>query len=353
VLRAHLFVAVLGASNYTFVEAFRNEETAAFLAGHVDAFAYMGGVSALLVCDNLRTGVTRSDRYDADLNSDYADLAAHYGTAILPARVRKPRDKAKVEVGVLVAYRMILAPLRNRTFFSLAEMNEAIAGLLEVVNARPFKKLSGSRRSMFLEHEAALLRPLPLQPYRFRTHKSAKVGIDYHVEVCTHRYSVPHHLIGQIVEVFIDERTVEIYSKGERVALHVRGLAKGRATTIAAHMPSTHREWASWTPERMESWAAKTGPACADLAARIMASQAHPEIGFRNCMGLISLSRKHGEARLEAACERALASGATRYQSVKSILSAGLDSRPLSPAPAPPLPPLPRHDNVRGPDYYV
>jgi len=348
---AHLFVAVLGGSSYTYLEAFRNEGIESFLTGHVNALAHFGGVPALLVCDNLKTGVTRADRYEPDINTDYAGLATHYGCAVLPARVRKPRDKAKVEVGVLHAYRMVLAPLRNRTFFSIFELNEAISTLLEVLNDRPFKKLPGSRKSVFLEHEAPLLAPLPEHPFRYRTHRSAKVHIDYHVEVFSHRYSVPHHLIGQAVEVFFDERTVEIYHAGDRVALHVRAHAKGRTTTEASHMPSSHREHAEWTPARMESWASETGPACAALARRIMEAHPHPELGFRNCLGLISLGRKYGEARLEAACARAVDSGATRYRSVKSILESGLDTQPLTPPTAPP--PLPCHDNVRGPDYYA
>jgi transposase len=348
---AHLFIAVLGASNYTYVEAFRNEGASSFLTGHVNALSYIGGVPALIVCDNLKTGVTRADRYEPDINYDYADLATHYGTAILPARVRKPRDKAKVEAGVLHAYRLILAPLRNRTFFSLGELNEAIADLLEVLNERPFKKMDGSRRSVFEEHEAPVLRPLPARPYRYRAHKSAKVSIDYHVEVASHRYSVPHHLIGESVEVFVDERTVEIYHKGQRVALHVASHIRGGFTTTADHMPSSHRAYASWTPERMEKWAAATGRACAELARRIMDRCRHPEVGFRSCLGLLGLGRTYGDARLEGACARALACGANRYQSVKSILERGLDAVPL-PAPQPP-PPVPDHDNVRGPDYYV
>lgn len=348
---AHLFVAVLGASNLTYVEAFRDEGIESFIRGHVDALSYIGGVPALIVCDNLKTGVTRADRYDPDVNTDYADLAAHYGTAILPARVRKPRDKAKVEAGVLHAYRLILAPLRNRTFFSLTELNEAIAGLLEVLNDRPFKKMAGCRRSVFVEHEAATLGALPEHPYRYRQHTSAKVGIDYHVEIAAHRYSVPYHLISERVECFIDELTVELYHRGERVAAHTRSHVRGGFSTTAEHMPSSHRAHAEWTPERMESWAAQTGPACAALARRIMESQAHPEIGFRNCMGLITLGRKHGERRLEAACERALAFGADRYQSVKSILDKGLDTAPLPASPA--APSLPHHDNVRGPGYYA
>jgi len=351
ITEAHLFLAVLGASNYTYLEAFRDEATPAFLAGHVNTFAYMQGVPALLVPDNLKTGVTRPDRFEPDLNTDYADLASHYGTAVMPARVAKPRDKAKVESGVRHAYRSILAPLRHRTFFSLSELNEAISDLLEEVNDRPFQKMSGSRRSVFLKHEAQLLRPLPEHPYRYREHRSAKVGIDYHIEVAAHRYSVPFHLIGEKVEVFIDEHTADIYHKGERVALHVRSRVRGGFSTTPEHMPSAHRAHAEWTPARMEKWAAQTGPACAALAARIMESRAHPEIGFRSCMGLLNLGRKYGDTRLEAGCERALACGANRYQSVKSILEKGLDAVPLVAAPKPP--PVPDHDNVRGSDYYT
>lgn len=195
ITEAHLFLAVLGASNYLYIEAFRNEATAAFLTGHANALTYIGGVPALIVPDNLKTGVTRTDRYEPDINTDYADLATHYKTAIIPARIYKPRDKAKVENGVRHVYRSILAPLRHRTFFSLAELNEAISELREEVNDRPFQKIEGSRRSVFLKHEAPLPRPLPEHPYRYREHRSAKVGIDYHVEVARHRYSVPYHLI--------------------------------------------------------------------------------------------------------------------------------------------------------------
>ena len=351
ITEAHLFLAVLGASNYLYLEAFRDEAAAAFLTGHVNTFEYMHGVPSILICDNLRTGVTRADRYEPDINTDYADLATHYNTAIIPARIYKPRDKAKVENGVRHAYRSILAPLRHRTFFSLAELNEAISELLEEVNDRPFQKMKGSRRSVFLEHEAPLLRPLPEHPYRYRERRSAKVGIDYHVEVASHRYSVPYHLIAARVEVFIDERTVEIYHKGEREALHVRSHVRGGFSTTAEHMPSTHRAYAEWTPARIEKWAATVGAACAALAARIMATRAHPEQGFRSCQGLLALGRKYGDARLETACERALACGANRYQSVKSILEKGLDTVPLPGPPTPP--PVPDHDNLRGPDYYT
>jgi transposase len=348
---AHLFVAVLGASSYTFVRAFRREDTEAFLTGHADAFAYFGGVPALVVCDNLKTGVTRADRYEPDLNDEYAALAAHYGTAILPARVRRPRDKAAVENGVLGVYRRVLAPLRNRTFFSIGELNEALSIRLEAVNTAPFQKLPGSRRSVFLQRELPLLRPLPAHPYHYRTRRSAKVHIDYHVEVARHRYSVPFDLVGASVEVIFDERTLEVYHRGERVALHARSHARGGTTTCAAHMPERHRGHAEWTPERIEAWLSQTGPAAGEFAARVMDAYPHPELGFRSCLGLVRLGGKYGRGRLEAACARALASGASRYRSVKSILEAGLDSVPLDPPEV--SDPVPGHDNVRGPDYYA
>lgn len=347
---AHLFVAVLGASNYTFVKAFPDEKTESFLTGHVDAFTYFGGVSSLLVPDNLKTGVRSPDRYDPDLNPEYAELAAHYGTAIMPARVKKPRDKATVECAVRHAYRRILAPLRNRTFFSICELNEEISRLLEVLNDRPFKKMSGSRRSVFLEHELPELRALPARAYHYRTHKSSKVHIDYHIELAAHRYSVPCRLIGQRVEVFFDARTVEIYHEGERVALHARSHHKGGYSTDPSHMPASHREYGAWTPERMEKWMAASGPSVAALARKIMSAVPNPALGYRSCLGLISLGRTYGEERLEAACAHALACGAHRYRSVKSILQKGLDAMPLADAPVPP--PVAEHDNLRGQDYY-
>jgi len=348
---AYLFVAVLGASSYLYAEAALSQDTAAFLAAHCRAFESLGGVPALIVCDNLKTGVKRPDRYEPDIHEPYADLAAHYGTAILPARVRKPRDKAKVEAGVLMACRQIMAPLRHKTFFSLSDLNSAVAALTAKINARPFKKLPGSRESVFLERERGCLRPLPAEPYLYRTRKTATVSIDYHVELSGHLYSVPWHLARQRVELVFDGSTVEILHRGERVALHPRSMAKGRTSTRPEHMPEKHRSFAEWTPERISAWAAKTGPATSALASAIMASRPHPELGFRSCLGILRLGDKYGAARLEAACGRALACGARSYRSVRSILERGLDAAPL-PAPAPAAP-VPAHTNVRGPAYYL
>jgi transposase len=349
VREASLFLAVLGASNYTFARAFADQRTESFLAAHVQAFAFFGGAPELIVPDNLKTGVARPDRYEAEIAAPYQELAAHYDTVVLPARVGKPRDKAKVEVGVQIAEREIVAALRHRTFFCLAEANEAIAVCLRRLNERPFARLPGSRRSVFCEREAALLRPLPTEPYAHRTRKLARVHIDYHVELAGHYYSVPYHLARERVELRFDERTLEVYHRGLRVAVHVRHNAKGRATTDPAHMPDKHRAAASWTPARIEAWAARTGPATAALCAAIMADRPHPELGFRSCLGILRLAERYGPQRLEAACGRALACGARSYRSLRSILEHGLDGACDASAV---VPPALEHANVRGAAYY-
>lgn len=349
VREASVFLAVLGASSYTYAEATLSQDTDAFLAVHSRVFSFLGGVPEIVVPDNLKTGVNRPDRYEPEIAKGYADLAAHYGMAVIPARVRKPRDKAKVEAGVLHAYRHVFAPIRNRVFFSLTELNEAISARVALLNDRPFQKLSGSRRSVYLDIDLPALSPLPAEPYVHRTRKNARVHIDYHVELEGHLYSVPYHLVRQKVELMFTDAVVEVFFDGQRVASHVRSRVRGRATTDPAHMPSSHREVASWTPERIESWAARTGPATEALVRAIMSSRSHPELGFRSCLGILRLSKTHGEERLEAACTRALACGARSYKSVKSILDRHLECAP-TPGTAPA--PMPAHDNVRGPDYY-
>ncbi|PKQ29043.1 MAG: IS21 family transposase [Actinobacteria bacterium HGW-Actinobacteria-10] len=346
---AYLFVAVLGASSYTYAEATLSQDSDAFLSAHCRTFQFLGGVPEILVPDNLKTGVSRADRYEPEIARGYSDLAAHYGTVVIPARVRKPRDKAKVEAGVLHAYRHVLAPLRNRAFFSLSELNEAIWARVAVLNERPFKKMSGYRKSVFLELDSPALLPLPAEPYVHRTRKSARVHIDYHVELAGHLYSVPHQLVRERVELVFLDAVVEILFDGRRVASHARSHARGRATTDPAHMPSSHREVASWTSERIESWARQTGPVTEALVAAIMSARNHPELGFRSCLGILRLSKSHGEDRLEAACARALSCGARSYKSVKSILDKRLDQVP---APQDTPLPAPMHDNGRGAAYY-
>jgi transposase len=347
---AEIFVAVLGASSYTFAEAFPSQELPYWIAGHVHAFEHLGGCPRILVPDNLRSGVARSHRYEPDINRTYAEMAAHYGCAVIPARSGKPRDKAKVEVGVQVVERWILARLRNRKFFSLPELNAAMAELLAELNARPFRKLDGSRESLFRDLDRPALQPLPERRYEFALWRYARVNIDYHVEVERHYYSVPYQLVGTRLDIRITAATVEAFHKGRRVASHVRSRERGRHSTERAHMPQAHRRHAEWTPERIINWARTTGPAAAEMVGHIMRARPHPEQGYRACLGILRLGRHYGADRLEAACRRALAVGALNYRSIESILKTGLDRQPL-PAPAPERPAR-RHVNVRGATYY-
>ena len=347
---AELFVAVLGASNYTYAEALPAQSLPHWTAAHVHAFEFIGGVPALLVPDNLRSAVTRADRYEADLNRTYEELAAHYGTAIMPARPHKPRDKAKVEAGVLIVERWILAALRNRTFFSLAEANAAIRERLEWLNARPFRKLEGCRASVFEAVDRPALRPLPERPYEWGIWKRVKVNIDYHVELDFHYYSVPYGLAHEICDARLSATTVELFVRGRRVASHPRSYERYRATTTASHMPASHRAHLEWTPSRLINWGEQAGPSTGRLVDEILASKPHPEQGYRSALGVMRLSRRYGNERLEAACTRALAIASPSYRSVDSILRNGLDRAAL-PAPGARRPHV-THANVRGPGYY-
>lgn len=351
VRQAQVFVAVLGASNYTYAEATWSQELAQWLGSHVRALAFLGGVPELVVPDNLKSGVRSPHRYEPDINPSYQDWAQHYGTAVLPARVRRPRDKAKVEQGVLLVERWILARLRHQQFFSLEALNRAIGKLLEHLNARSFRKLPGCRRTLFEQLDRPALRPLPAQPYQYAEWRRVRVNIDYHVEVEGHYYSVPHALVRQALEVRLSAATVECFHAGQRVASHARSALRGRHTTVSAHMPPAHRHQAEWTPQRLIRWAAQTGPATAAVVEQLLASRAHPQQGFRACLGVLRLGNDYGPERLEAACRRALALRTCRYKSLESILKNGLDRRPL-PEPDASSAAAQDHPNLRGPDYY-
>lgn len=348
--RAELFVAVLGASNYTYAEAGTSQQLEAWIGAHVRCFEFYGAVPALLVPDNLRSGVSKAHRYEPLVNRTYHELATHYGTAILPARAGKPRDKAKVEVGVQIAERWILASLRNERFFSLAEANAAIRQRLAWLNDRPFAKLTGTRRALFEQLDRPAMRPLPASRYEYATWKTAKVNIDYHIDVSRHYYSVPYQLVGHRVDVRITEHTVEVFARGRRVTSHPRSEERGRHSTQDAHMPASHRAHLAWSPSRLVAWAENTGPATAELVTAIMANRPHPEQGYRSCLGILRLSRRYDPRRLEAACRRALVIGARSYRSVESILSHGLDTAPL-PHDEPATPPR-QHEHLRGATYY-
>ncbi|HWV56204.1 MAG TPA: IS21 family transposase [Longimicrobiales bacterium] len=347
---AQLFVGVLGASNRTFAELTWGQTLPEWCGSHVRMYAYFGGVPELTVPDNLKSGVRRASYYEPDINPTYLELARHYGTTVLPTRTGAPRDKAKVETAVQIAERWILAALRNHTFHSLAEANEEVARLLEVLNNRPFQKLEGTRMTRFEELDRPALRPLPDQPYVYAEWKKARVNIDYHVEIGRHHYSVPHTLLRKTVDVSISATAVEIFHAGRRVAAHPRSHRVGGFTTEAGHRPLAHQRHLEWSPERLVRWATTVGSSAGALVQRILESKPHPEQGYRSCLGLMRLGKQYGVERLEAACFRALRSGATTYRSVHSILKNGLDRVPLTDQAELELPAA--HENVRGPSYY-
>lgn len=346
---ASLFIAVLGASNKTFARAFADQKLPSWIAAHCQAYAFFGGVAKVTVPDNPKTGVIQPCRYEPRLHRTYQEMAEHYGTVIIPARPRRPRDKAKAESGVLIAERQILAALRDHTFFSVAGLNQGLEPLLARLNAQPFQKLEGSRNSWFDAHEKPHLQPLPTTAFELATWTKAVVNIDYHVVVAKHYYSVPYSLIHQTLEVRLSASTVELFQQGKRVAAHRRSSRPGQFTTLEEHRPKSHQKHLEWTPGRIVQWAQKTGPACARLVQQIMESRPHPEQGFRSALGIMRLGKAAGPQRLEAACQRALHFGACTYRSVESILKHRLDQQPLEPEL--PLNP-PDHANVRGRGYY-
>jgi transposase len=347
---AQVFVAVMGASNYTFAEATLSQNLSDWLGSHVRAFEFLGGVPEMVVPDNLKSAVSKPCRYDPELNPSYQDLAEHYGTAVIPARVRKPKDKSKAELGVQVVERWILARLRNQTFFSLAEANAAIRELLEDLNTRSFKKLPGCRKEAFESLDKPALKALPTQAYTFAQWKKVRAGIDYHIEVEGHYYSVPYQLRGKQLDARITDETVECFLQRNRIASHRRSFEKGRHTTVNSHMPKGHQEYAEWTPERLIRWAGKNGSQTAAMTEVILSSRQHAQQAFRSAMGLISLAKMYTPQRLEAACELALEGGATSYKSVKSILASGLDQQPRQQS-LPDIQPI-AHANIRGGHYY-
>ncbi|MGH9593803.1 MAG: IS21 family transposase, partial [Bryobacteraceae bacterium] len=302
----HLFVAVLGASNKAFVHAFPDETLASWIEAHVLAYAFFQGAARITVPDNLKTGVTRPCRYEAVIHRSYQEMAEHYGTVILPARIKKPRDKAKAEAGVQLAQNQILAALRDCRFFNVGELNQAIGPLLAKLNAQPFQKLEGSRDSWYEELEKARLLPLPAAPFELGVWSKAQVNIDYHVVVENHFYSVPYTLVHHVLEVRTTARTVEFFQDGKRVAAHARSRQGGRCTTLEEHRPKSHQKHLQWTPGRMVEWARATGPECAKLVETILLDRPHPEQGYRSCLGIIRLGKAVGQARIEAACRRAL-----------------------------------------------
>ena len=347
---AQVFVAVLGASNYTYAEATRSQALPDWIGSHVRAFEFFDGVSELVIPDNLKSGVSKPCRYEPELNPTYQELATHYSTAVIPARVRKPKDKAKVEVGVQIVERWILACLRHRQFFCLSELNAAIRELLERLNNKPFRKLPGSRRSQFEALDRPALKPLPAVSFEYAEWAKGRVGPDYHLEVDRHYYSIPYQLVGLELDIRFTAQMVECLHRGQRVACHVRSYEMGQCTTLPEHQPAEHRHYAEWTPQKLSKWAHDSGVATGEVVEAILISKPHPHQGFHSCLGLHGLGRRYGADRLEAACHRALAIGGLSYKSIQSILKNGLDRQALPDA-ASPVQAI-EHGNVRGASYY-
>jgi transposase len=350
VIAVELIVAVLGASNYTYAEATATQRAPDWIGSHVRALEYFGGVPAAVVCDQLKSGVARACRYEPEAQRTYEELAEHYGTTVLPARPKHPRDKAAVEVGVQVVQRWILARIRNEVFHSLGALNARIRELLVDLNNRVMRRYGKSRRELFEQLERDKLRPLPPQRFEYAEWSTPRANIDYHVVIDGHYYSVPYALRHEALEARATQTTIEIYHQRGRVCAHRRSYIKGGYTTVAEHMPSAHRAHAEWTPTRILSWAEKLGPCTRQLAAEILQERPHPEQGFRSCLGILRLAKRYGDDRVEAACRRALRVRARSYRHIESILKRGLDRTEPIELETTPLPL--QHENVRGRGYY-
>jgi len=349
-ITTQLFVAVWGASNYSYAEATLTQQLPDWIGSHVRAFEYFGCLPKIVVPDCLKSAVSRACRYEPDLNPTYAEMASHYGLCVLPARPAHPKDKAKVETGVLIAKRWILAVLRHRTFYSLAELNGAIQQLLERLNSRALRKLKKSRQELFELFDQPNALALPEKPYEYAEWKLATVNVDYHIEVDQHYYSVPCKLLREKLDIRLTAHTVEAFQKGERVVCHVRSFIPHRHSTLKEHMPPAHQNYLEWTPSRIVSWAKKTGPATAELVQKIIDSRTHPEQAYRSCLGILRLEKHYSGQRLENAALRALKFGALSYKALRNILENGLDRLEENPDGSQPA--LPDHENIRGSGYY-
>ena len=343
-----IFTSAMGASQRIFAKAQGAQTTECWLGGLDEAFDFYGALPQIVVPDNPKACVSSPDRYEPAINPSFAEFAQFYGLAVIPARVRKPRDKAKVENAVLQVEHWVLAPLRNQTFFSIQELNGAIHAKILELDARVMKGYGMSRRELFEQVDRPAMRELPGSRYRYASWKTAKVAPDYHVEFEGHRYSVPHQMVGKRVDLRITQDTVEVFAAGNRVFTHARSLLRRGFTTEPSHRPRRHGEYAEWTPERIVKWALAIGPSASELVHRIMEGKVHPEQAFRSCLGIISLEKTYGKERVEAGSARALRFGAHSRRSLLTILQKGLDQEP---APAQESRSV-LHANVRGSRYY-
>lgn len=350
---AQIFVATLGASHYIYAEATWSQQLPDWIGSHCRTYEYLGGIPEITSPDNLKSGVTHSCWYDPDMNKTYQDMALHYGTAVIARRPGKPRDGAKVETGVQIVERQVLARLRDRTFFSLGELNKAIRVLTARINKQPFQKLDSSRLELFKEVDKPALKPLPSSRYEFAEWQTPTVNIDYHIEIKGHYYSVPFRLKGRKLDARVTARTVEAFYKNKRVASHLRDDRKGKYSTLAEHMPKAHREHLEWTPSRIIRWASTIGPSCAACTEQIIKNRMHPQQGYRACLGIIRLAKSYEYSRVDAACRRAMALDVCSYRSIKSILKTGKDREAL-PGEEDTLSVCnTHHANVRGAQYYA
>ncbi len=348
VREAEIFVAVLGASSFTYAEATWTQQLPDWIGAHVRMFRFFGGVPRLIVPDNLKSAINRASFYDPEINRSYGMMTSHYGVGVLPARPRKARDKAKVENGVRFAQTCILGRLRHQTFFSLAEANAAIVGAVDRINDHVMRRLGVSRRHLFQTIEAPALAGLPCDDYEFAEWRLVRVATDYHVEFESFFYSVPYRLIREQVDLRVTTRTIEIFHRGQRIAVHQRRYGGRRHGTNPDHMPSSHRRYADWTPDRFRRWAASIGPQTEGLIIAILAARPHPEQGFRTCLGVMRLFRDIEHARAEAVSARAVEIGGFNYKSIASILANRLAATPASAEPAAVI----EHANLRGPHYF-
>lgn len=347
--RANLFVAALGVSGYCFAYATPAQTARDWLAATAKALTFYGGVPQLIVPDNPRALVTVADRYEPKLTDTVQDFARHYGCSVLPARAYHPQDKPKVELSVLLVERWILARLRKQRFSCVEQVNDAIAPWLHWLNQRAFQKLPGSRASVFAQIDAPALMALPAQPWEWAVFKTVRVHIDSHIEFEGHRYSVPNALVGVALELRVTAHGIEVLHRGHRVASHMRCAHKGGFTTVTEHLPERHQHQAQWTPERLIAWGERIGVACAATVQKMLERQRHPEHAYRACLGLLALSKRYGDARLEAACTLALSLGTSKYNHIRDML---LNRRDLLQPSAATEWTSPAHAHVRGADYY-
>ena len=348
--RAHVFVAALGASSYTFAWATADQSMRSWLGAMVRALSFYGGVPQLIVPDNARALIAEPNRYEPRVNETVRAFARHYDVSILPARPYSPKDKATAESAVQVVERWLMARLRHTVLADVNAANMALSGLLASLNDRPFQKLAGSRASLFATLDAPALSALPAQPWQWASFKTVSAHIDYHVEIEGHRYSVPHPLVGLKLEARISDALVEVLHRGQRVACHARSERRGGYTTLDEHMPAAHRAHKQWTPERLIHWGNGIGVLTGQFVTQLLQRFRHPEHGYRSCLGLLGLAKRYGPARVEAACALALELGAGQYRHVRDILANGRDLLERTP-PAPEWV-SPAHENLRGATYY-